>query len=384
MKNKEIYLDYASTTPVDEKVYKEMLPYLKDKFGNPSSLHKKGQEALEAIDKARETVCQVLDCTRKEIIFTSGATESISLAIYGACENKKSPHIITTTIEHSSVLETVKRLERNGVKITYIPPNKSGIINPESVLKACRENTIMAAIMLVNNEIGTIQPVEKISKKIKDKNPNIIIYSDAVQATNYLEVCPKKLGIDMMTLSSHKIYGPKGAGLLYKKEQIPINPIFLGGKQENELRAGTENVAGIVGFASALKNAQKECYNESVRVEKLRNKLLKEILKESTILLNGSLKNRIANNVNISFKNIKSEISLSYLNDHNIFVSSSSACISHTLQSSYVIKEIGKDQYSNNSIRITLGKYTTQKEIDSVCKIIKKLAKINGFKKNKI
>ena len=370
-----IYLDYASTTPIDNQALDAMLPYLRDQFGNPSSLHAPGQIAQSALDVARTQVARALECDYREIIFTSGATESIALAVLGSVQSSQQnpPHIITTAIEHSAVLNSARHLQEQGAEVSFIAPTQDGLIQVDDVVRAIQPNTALVSVMLANNEIGTIQPIRAIASAVKEVNKNIIIHSDATQAVNYLDVRPQKLGVDMMSFSSHKIYGPKGVGCLYKKQQLDITPLLFGGEQEHTVRAGTENVAGIVGFAVALERAQKEWYNESNKVKTLRDAMLEYILQEPSITLNGSRTHRLPNNINITTHGVQSQIALPYLDTRGVYVSSASACTSHTLQPSYVIESIGKKEQANHTLRISLGKHTTQNQAQIAARIIRTL-----------
>ena len=374
-----IYLDYASTTPLSKQAFDAMLPYLQDTFGNPSSVHALGQNAQAGLDNARASVAQILECDHREIIFTSGATESIMLALFGVIHSSEQqpPHIITTEIEHSAVLNAVRHLQKQGVEVSFIPPTKDGIIKARDVVDAVQPNTALVCVMLANNEIGSIQPIRDIAKSVKDKNKNIVIHSDITQAVNYVDIRPQELGVDMLSFSSHKIYGPKGVGCLYKKQSVAITPMLFGGEQEHNLRAGTENIAGIVGFAVALEQAQKnkQWYNETNKVKTLRDALLNELLKEPLITLNGSLENRLPNNINITIQGIPAQTALPYLNSHGVYVSSASACTSHTLKPSYVIEALGKKEQARNTIRISLGRHTTEQDIQTASNIIRTLTR---------
>lgn len=376
--NNNIYLDYASTTPISKQVLDAMLPYLQGEFGNPSSLHALGQSAQAGLDKARARVASVLECDHKEIIFTSGATESIALALFGVVQSNKQqlPHIITTALEHSAVLNSVAHLKKQGVQVSLVAPTHEGLIHTSDVVDAIQPNTALVSVMLANNEIGTLQPIREIAFAVKNKNKNIVIHSDITQAVNYVDIRPQELGVDMLSFSSHKIYGPKGVGALYKKQWVEITPLLFGGEQEHTLRAGTENIAGIVGFATALEQAQKKWYNETNKVKTLRDALLNDLLQEPSITLNGSLEHRLPNNINITLKNIPAQTALPYLDSRGVYVSSASACTSHTLKPSYVIQAIGKKEQANNTLRISLGKHTTKKHIQTASNIIRELTRI--------
>jgi len=392
----KIYLDYAATTPLDRGVLKAMLPYLGQRYGNASSLHNFGQEAREAVEGARYQAAKFLNCSITEIFFTGSATEADNLAILGVIKNSKletrnsKPHIITSVIEHPAVLEPIKRLEKLGeIEATYLPVGKEGIVKVEDVEKAIKPNTILVSIMYANNEIGTIQPISDIGNwlksKIKNQKSKIVFHTDAVQAANYLDCDVKKLGVDLLTLSGHKIYGPKGVGVLYVKKGTTIEPILFGGHQENSLRPGTENVAAIVGFGAAIEQTK----NEKLKIknlEKLRDKLLDGILKTiPKTSLNGSRENRLPNNANISFSGVEGESILMALDQKGVAVSTGSACASGSLEPSHVLMALGlSHQQAHGSIRFTLGRYTTKDEINHVLKVlpelIQRLRKISPLK----
>ncbi len=388
-KDKTIYFDYSSTTPVDEKVVKKMLPYFSDKYGNPSSVYFLGQKSLFAIDESRKTIAIFLNCKPQEIFFTGSATEANNLAILGLINNKENIHIITSQIEHDSVLNVCKHLEKNNVSVTYLKVNNQGLINVDDFKKSLRKETVLVSIMYANNEIGTIQPIKEIQEIIEKENINrknkIIFHSDAVQAINYLDCQVNNLKVDMLTFSGHKIYGPKGIGVLYCKRGININPIIHGGGQEQGLRPGTENVASIVGLGEAIKLVVENKKQEK-KTLKLRNKIIKEVLsKIDNSELNGSYEKRIPNNINFSFKGAEGESIVMALDQKDICVSTGSACSSRNLQPSHVLLAMGLSrEQAHCSLRITLGRYTKQKEVDYLIKnllvIIKKLRKISGKK----
>jgi cysteine desulfurase len=405
-KTKKIYLDYAATTPIDPKVLRAMLPYLKKEYGNPSSIYNLGQRAQMAIDEAREKVSRFLNCSPSEIIFTGSATEANNLAIFGTVRAAKKqrikPHIITSKIEHHAILEPCHQLEREGVEVTYLPVSKEGLVKVSDVKKAIRENTVLVSVMYANNEIGTIQPIREIANVIhnfkdsKSQAPNFkqipnhksqfpIFHTDAVQAVNYLDCDVQKLGVDLLTLSGHKIYGPKGVGALYIKEGIPIEPLIYGGGQENGMRSGTENVAGIVGLGAAIGEIRNS-RSEIRRIKKLRDKLIDGILKKIPgARLNGSRENRLPNNVNVSISGVEGESMVIALDQEGICVSTGSACSSRSLEPSHVLRALGlSPKEAHGSLRLTLGRYTTQEEINKVLKVlpkvVEKLRKISPFK----
>lgn len=398
---KRVYLDYASTTPVDPRVTDAMKPFFSKIFGNPMSLHFFGKEASEAVEQARKQTADFFGCETDEIIFTSGATESNNLAIKGAIiatsgDNRKlksKPHIITTQFEHSCVLASCRKLEEQGIAdVTYLPIPKDGVARSADVKRAVTGKTILVSVMYVNNEIGTIQPIKEIGKLIRNINKerdkkglwNILFHTDAVQAVNYLDCNVKNLGVDLLTASAHKVYGPKGIGCLYVKKNTPIGRIQDGGGHENGLRAGTLNVPGIVGFGAALAITEKERKKNHSQSLKLRDYCLKRILGEITgVRLNGSKIKRIANNINITIKNAEGEGMLLGLDMAGAAVSTGSACSSGDLRPSHVLTAIGiSEEESHGSLRITLGKYTTKQEIDFFANALKgvvgRLRKIAG------
>ena len=379
---KYIYLDNAATTKIDKEVLKEMMPYLTTEYGNPGSMHSLGLKAKNAVENARKRVAKVLNCSPKEVIFTGSGTESDNMAILGyARKNKnKGNHIITTPIEHHAVMDGFKQLKKEDFKVTVLDVDRDGFINLEQLKKIITEKTLLVSIIYANNEIGTIQDIEKISKICKEKN--VVFHTDACQAAGYLDLDVKRLGIDMMTLNGSKIYGPKGVGVLYLKKGIKIQPIVFGGGQESGLRSGTENVANIVGFAKALELVEEHKEKESRRIKKLRDKLIDNLLKLPNTRLNGDREKRLPNNVNISFLNIEGESVILMLNELRICVSTGSACTSADLEPSHVIVSLNlPHEVGHSSIRMSLGKYNTEEEIDYVLEkirsIVEKLRKMS-------
>ena len=399
-----IYLDYASTTPTDKRVLEKMLPYFYNDFANPSALYLSARRAKQAIDDARKAVANFLYCKPDEIVFTSGGTESDNLAILGVARQAKTGHIVTSQIEHPAVLNVCKQLEKEGFEVTYLPPDKNGIVSAKRVEKALKPNTILVSIMYANNEIGTIQPISEIAdvicnfRKVVSRHSSvvssdkynkrqttdykrIIFHTDACQATGYLPMDVKKLGVDLLTLNGSKIYGPKGVGALYIREGTEIKPIVFGGGQENGLRPGTENVAGIVGLAEAIKLISG---SEGEREKKLRDYLIQELLKIEGVELNGDKTKRLPNNINVSIKGVEGEALVLYLDRRGIAVATGSACSSKSLEPSHVIQALGKGrEVAYSSLRITLGRQTTRAELDKFIKEVKiaisKLRKISGY-----
>jgi cysteine desulfurase len=381
----EIYLDNAATTPIDPRVLTSMLPYLKESYGNPSSLHFNGRIANGAIEESREVIAKIIGAAKDEIIFTSGGTEADNLAIFGiARENKdRGGHIIVSSIEHKAVLDSCKRLEKEGFEITYLSVDKNGLISLDELKKSIRPDTILVSIMYANNEIGSIQPIRKISKIIKEsKVSNPIFHSDACQAAGALSLNVKDLGVDALTISSSKVYGPKGVGCLYLRKGCLIEPIIHGGGQERGIRSGTENVASVVGFSEALKIADKKRIVESKRVTLLRDYFLSKIIKNiKGALINGGIKERLPNNINISISGVEGEALLLLLDHKGIACSTGSACSSSDLNPSHVLIKIGTPiELAHCSIRFTLGRYTKKADLDYSVKILSEsVKKIRGM-----
>ena len=362
-----IYLDHAATTYVRPEVVKAMTPYLSEKYGNPSSLYSKGREAKKAIDQARIKVAQVFNCDISEIIFEGSGTESDNHALIGtAFANKgKGNHIITTTIEHHAVLHALEFLETQGFEVTYLPVDNDGIVKLDELEKSIRPETILVSIMYANNEIGTVQPIQECIKTLKHKNKNALFHTDACQAAGFYQLEVKELGVDLMTINGSKIYGPKGTGILYVKKGVAIQSYIHGGGQENGRRAGTENVAGIVGLSVALELVQAERQTESDRLTQLRNRLIDGLLKIPKVVLNGHLEKRLPNNVNVTIKDIEGEAMLLHLDELGIMASTGSACTSGSLEPSHVILALGHPyEMAHGSIRFSLGHLNTEKDID--------------------
>ena len=371
---REIYMDNAATTQLDSKVLRKMLLYLKREYGNPSSMHDKGIIAKNAISSARKKTADILNCKPEEIIFTGSGTESDNLAIFGyARKNKhKGNHIITTKIEHHAVLDCFKMLKKEGFKVTFLDVDKDGFVDLEQLKNSITSKTILVSIIYANNEIGTVQDIPKIAEICHKKQA--VLHTDACQAANYLEIDVKKLGVDMMTLNGSKIYGPKGVGVLFKKSDIEIEPIIFGGGQEKGLRSGTENVANIIGFAEALERVRRNLVKEVEKLTFLRDYMINELLKIPDSRLNGPRKNRLPNNVNISFLNIEGESAALLLNEEGIFISTGSACSSKDLDPSHVIMAIGcPAEVAHSSLRFSLGKDICRRDVDYVIKKTKKV-----------
>ena len=366
-----IYLDYASTTYVDPRVKIEMDKFFSEEYGNPGSNHEIGQKAKNALENSREIIAKILNCSTEEIIFTSGGTESINLALQGVAKalKNKGRHIITTQIEHPAVIETCKFLEKEGFQITFVAPEKNGIVNPENIKKEIKENTILVSVMYANNEIGTIQPIAAIAKLCREKN--IYFHTDACQAGGILPINVNNLNVDLLTLNSSKFYGPKGCGILFVRKETKIEPLICGGGQEQKLRSGTENIPAIVGFAKALEIAEQERKEEFKRLKILRDKLIDGLLKIPNSTLNGDQLQRLPSNVSIRFQGIEAEAVLTNLNNLRVCASTGSACSTKKLEPSHVLSAIGlTPQESKGTIRFSLGRKTTNEEIDKVINVM--------------
>ena len=444
-KTKRIYMDHAAAAPMDKRVKKAMEPYWTENFGNPNALYKEGLIARSAVEKAREDIAKILGARAKEIIFTNGGTESDNLAILGVAHAVNGgigkltslrtdeegnpteaefpnsslifvsrPHIITTKFEHHAVLNSCKRLEKEGFEVTYLDVGKEGVINPKDVAKALKPETILVSIMYANNEIGTVQPIREIAKAIRDfKKKGVIgvakqnfsrftlprngagsdasqnfasprlsaafplFHTDACQAPGYLDINVERLGVDLMTINGSKIYGPKGIGLLYAKNGIKLEPLLYGGEQERKLRPGTENVPAIVGLAEALKIADKDREKESARLVKLRDYFIGRLIGEiPKTVLNGHAAERLPNNINVSILDAEGESIVLYLDEAGVACSTGSACTSESLEPSHVIMAIGKPHaYAHGAMRFSLGRSTTKKDIDYVMKVLPDIIK---------
>jgi len=376
-----IYMDYAATTPVRPEVIAAMFPYFSEKFGNASSLYNLAQESRKAVDESRESVAKVLGSRSSEVIFTSGGSESDNAALKGAAfaQRASGNHIITTGIEHHAVLHTCQFLEDFGFEVTYLPVDKKGLVDPSALLRAITDKTVLISVMLANNEIGTIQPIAEMTRMVKDiakeRQQTIVFHTDAVQAAGYLDIDVNTLGVDMMSLSAHKFYGPKGAGILYLKRGTPFMPQQLGGGQERQRRAGTENLPGIVGTSVALKLADDERISNSKYCGYLRDRLIQGIQDRiERVRLNGHESLRLPNNVNFSFEGVEGEPILLGLDFAGVAASSGSACTSGSLEPSHVLLVLGLSaDLAHGSLRLTLGKDNTEKEVDYVLDVLQGL-----------
>jgi len=363
---KSIYLDYNSTTPVDERVLKKMLPYFSEKFGNAASkTHSFGWVAEEAVDIAREQIAGFIGCEKEEIYFTSGSTEAINLALKGIYQSyqTKGKHIITVKTEHKAVLDTCKYLEGSGAELTYLNVDRGGIISLDELQNAIKESTILVALMFANNETGVIQPMKEISKLCEEKN--ILFFSDATQAAGKINFNVKEDSIHCCCLSAHKIYGPKGIGALYvsrKKPRITLQAQMHGGAHERGLRSGTLNVPAIVGLGEACFISQKQMWDDNIKLSRLRTMLEQALTETGKVFVNGDMRNRLPNTTNLLFKNLKSEDLIKKLN--GIAVATGSACTSALPEPSHVLRAMGlTDDESYSSIRFSLGRFTTEEEI---------------------
>jgi len=366
MENKPIYFDHAATTSVKPEVLEAMLPYFAERYGNASSIYSLGRENKKAIDDAREKVAQALNASSKEIFFTSGGTEADNWALEGIAfaNQTKGRHIITTNIEHHAILHTCKFLEKQGFDVTYVPVDDKGIVHVEDIEKAIRPDTILISVMFANNEIGTIQPIKEIGALAKEKG--IYFHTDAVQAIGNIPIDVKDMNIDMLSLSGHKFYGPKGVGVLYIRDGVRISPMLHGGAQERGKRASTENVAGIVGLGKAIELATENIEEYNAKLMKLRDRAIEEILEKIPYSrLNGDSKSRLPGNVNISFEFIEGESILLMLDMKGICASSGSACTSGSLDPSHVLLAIGlPHEIAHGSLRLTFGEENTDSDLD--------------------
>ncbi len=377
-----IYLDYSATTPVDPRVAEKMIPYLVEHFGNPASRsHSFGWEAERAAEEAREEVARTVGADPKEIVWTSGATESDNLAIKGAAHfySGKGKHVITVKTEHKAVLDTCRQLEREGFEVTYLDVRENGLIDLDTFKAALRPDTILASVMFVNNEVGVIQPIAEIGEICRDKG--IVFHVDAAQANGKVEIDLEKLKVDLMSFSAHKIYGPKGIGALYirRKPRVRLEAQMHGGGHERGFRSGTLPTHQIVGMGEAFRIAREEMPAECVRVGKLRDRLLNGIRDIEATYVNGDLTHRVPHNLNISFAYVEGESMIMALKD--LAVSSGSACTSASLEPSYVLRALGRDdELAHSSIRFTLGRFTTEAEIDYTISLLhQKISKLRDL-----
>jgi len=369
---KRIYLDYAATTPIHSEVVKAMLPYFTEAFGNPSSIHSYGQEAKGAIEEARVKVADFIGAQSEELVFTSGGTEADNFAIKGIAfaNESKGNHIITSSVEHHAVIETCQFLERRGFRITYLSVDGDGLVDPDDVRKAITDKTTLISVMHASNEMGTIEPIAEIGKVATEAG--IYFHTDAVQTVGHIPVNVNELGVDLLSMSAHKLYGPKGVGALYIRKGTKLTPFMHGGEQERRRRASTENVPGIVGFGKAAELAQHEMGEEAKRLTYLRDQLIKGLLEQiDHTRLNGHPLKRLPNNINVSVDFVEGESMLLNLDLGGICASTGSACSSSSLEASHVLLALGlSHEQAHGSLRFSLGKWTIEEEIERVLDVL--------------
>lgn len=367
-----IYLDNAASTQIHEDVLEAMLPYLKEQYGNPSSIHRYGRLANKAIEKARKQIAMLINADPSEILFTSGGTESNNMALYGIAKKKPHSQIITSSIEHDAILEPCKKLVRDGFDVIYLPVDNFGVIDLSVLKSSLSEKTCLVSIMFGNNEVGTIEPIAQIAQLCNEQN--IPFHTDAIQAVGKISIDVKKLGVDLLSMSSHKINGPKGIGALYIRKGIDIDPIILGGGQEHGLRSGTENVANIVGFGKACELAALHLDENIDHMKKLRDSLIEKTIQEiHGVTLNGHTKNRLPNNVHFTFLGVAGEDLIIKLDEYGIAASTGSACSVHTQKASHVLQAMGlSHEQITGSLRLTLGLFNNDQQIDETVNILKK------------
>ncbi len=367
-----IYLDNAASTQIHEDVLEAMLPYLKEQYGNPSSIHRYGRLANKAIEKARKQIAMLINADPSEILFTSGGTESNNMALYGIARKKPHSQIITSSIEHDAILEPCKKLVRDGFDVIYLPVDNFGVIDLSVLKSSLSEKTCLVSIMFGNNEVGTIEPIAQIAQLCNEQN--IPFHTDAIQAVGKISIDVKKLGVDLLSMSSHKINGPKGIGALYIRKGIDIDPIILGGGQEHGLRSGTENVANIVGFGKACELAKLHLDENIVHMKKLRDSLIEKTIREiQGVTLNGHTENRLPNNVHFTFLGVAGEDLIIKLDEYGIAASTGSACSVHTQKASHVLQAMGlSHEQITGSLRLTLGLFNNDQQIDETVNILKK------------
>ena len=371
-----IYLDNAASTAVHPEVVKEMMPYFDTQYGNPSSIHQFGRKAMNAIEKARKQVATLIGAEPNEILFTSGGTESNNTILDGVLTSNSEPdpeHIITSSIEHEAVLQPCKEFENVGIKITYLPVDEYGIVNPDEITNSINSHTVLVSIMFANNEVGTIQPIKEISEICKKYQ--IPLHTDAVQAVGKIPINVKDLGVDALSISSHKINGPKGIGALFIKKGLMVTPQILGGGQENGMRSGTENVASIVGFGKACEIAKERLNRNISHFQTLHSSILSKIVKEiSHVKLNGHPEKRIFNNVHLTFMGVNGEDLIIKLDEYGIAASTGSACSVHTQKASHVLKAMGfNHEQITGSLRISFGYMNTLDEVEQAVEVLKKV-----------
>ena len=370
-----IYLDNAASTPVHEKVIEEMIPYFREQYGNPSSIHRHGRFANAAIQNSRKRIASLINASSSEILITSGGTESNNTSIYGIASQSKGKHIITSAIEHDAILEPCKRLEKEGCRISFLPVDKHGFVDPEDLRKEISSDTCLITIMYANNEVGTIQSIKKMVQIAREKN--IIFHTDAVQAVGKIPIDVKELGVDLLSISSHKINGPKGVGALYIRSGVTISPLILGGGQENGLRSGTENVASIIGFGMACELAKNNMNENTDYLRRLTTKLITRVLHEiPATTLNGHPDMRTPNNTHFTFLGVNGEDLIIKLDENKISASTGSACSVKIQKASHVLKAMGfSHEQVTGSLRLTVGITNTEQEIDQTVDVLKNVVR---------
>lgn len=386
---KHIYMDYAATTPMLPEVAEAMQPYFSQRFGNPSSIHSMGQESRDCMDQARSKVAELIACRPEEVVFTGGGTEADNHAIKGVClaNRERGNHIVTTSIEHHAVLNTCNYMKNLGFDVTVVPVDQYGMVDPDRIKKSMTAKTLLVSVMHANNEVGAIQPIEEIASITRQAG--VYFHVDAVQTAGHLPIDVNKLGIDLLSASAHKLYGPKGVGMLYVREGTRIAPLLHGGEQENERRAGTENVPGIAGFGKAAEIALAGMGEEAGRLTKYRDRLIDSVMgRVADVYLNGHRTSRLPNNANFSFDFIEGESILMYLDAEGICASTGSACSSSSSEPSHVLMALGIPvERARGSVRFTLGKWTSVEDIDKVMealpRIIEKLRAMSPLVKEK-
>lgn len=368
---KKVYMDNGATTQVDERVLEAMLPFYKDLYGNPSSLHSFGRDVKKHLEEAREKVAAAIHADPAEIYFTSGGTEADNLAVQGVARalKKKGNHIITSAIEHHAILDVCKAMEKEGFKVTFLPVDAHGMVDPDAFREAITKETILATIMMANNEVGTLQPIAEMGRITREKG--ILLHTDAVQAIGNVPVNVDELGVDLLTLAAHKFYGPKGIGALYVRRGTRVNKLNYGGGQEKKVRPGTENIPGIVGLGRAIELAVADIPGKAAHLIHLRQKLIDNLLKISDVKLNGHPEQRLPGNVNVSFEYVEGESLLLSLDMKGVAASSGSACTSGSLEPSHVLLAMGlPHQTAHGSLRLTLGKNNTEEDVDYVLQVL--------------
>jgi cysteine desulfurase len=376
MNDRRIYLDHAATTPADPRVVEAMLPYLTTLWGNVSSIYYEAREARKGLDAARRSIAEVLGARPQEIVFTSGGTEADNLALQGvaAAGRKRGNHIITTAIEHHAVLHTAERLEQEGFRVTYLPVDREGFVDLAALEGALDDETVLVSVMYANNEVGTVEPIAEIARIVKARDPRIVVHTDAVQAAGYLDLNVDRLGVDLLSLAGHKIYGPKGVGVLYVRTRTPFVPQTLGGSQEKNRRAGTENVAAAAGMATALTLAEEERAANVVHVRPLRDRLIEELpirIPGTRVTGPVDLARRLPNNFSCCFEHVEGEAVLLQLDLNGVSASSGSACTTASLEPSHVLLAMHLPQeLARGSLRVTLGKENTADEIDRLLELL--------------